>query len=333
MFTRLVRCTCVAALCAVVIGCSGLLPLRKATLGEFEVIDLDSDLNTPAWINDNTLISTAGQADYLFRYSAVSGSIAEHYTIDLESISHLNDVDVSPDATAICFAVFYEAADGNDEEYSDICVYDLDTGELTNLTDGSGSFHGASFLSNSSVVYVEYEELPDGDLTNRVLRHDLSTDETETLYTITFDPDEGNPVGGNVWWGKASPAHELFFCHTHGEDGSISFKVLDTETGETVFDGVGVREYEDIKGGDFVDQNTVVISAGTQGSFRFALIDIRDGSVVDQFPIADDRVDAMWGVNLSPDGSVVASSAQDLDADGEHLTNRLIVCRIANAPE
>lgn len=329
MKLRVVPLVIVLLICVVISGCGFLNPLNRLATGEFVLSDVDSDINAPDWLDGTTLIATTGPSTNLIEVRAATGAIRRTHVIDNANITNMNAISASPDASLVVFSVNYEGAD-----YSDILVHNLATEATTNLTNASGSFHGASFLSNTEVVYFEFDDSVADEMSNRLIKYDLTSDQTTEIFENTY-PMVGDDIQGDTyWWGQASSeADKVLACTTAYPSGEISFAIFSSVTGDRLFDGFEIGSFTTISRGDWIDENTVIIAYGAGAGSSLAVIDISTGTMVEEFPLVDDRIHRLYGLHVSPDKTMVASHAQELDAEGNHVTNRLIVARIAEAAE
>ena len=142
MKLRVVPLVIVLLVCVVISGCDFLNPLNRLATGEFLLSDVDSDINTPDWLDGKTLIATTGYSPNLIELGA-TGAIRQTHVIGIADITRMNTLSASPDATLVVFRVRYEGLgydpdNDNYEEtdYTDILVYNVASGATTNLTNG-----------------------------------------------------------------------------------------------------------------------------------------------------------------------------------------------------
>ncbi len=80
----------------------------------------------------------------IIQYDLTSGTF--HQLTDKEADHHL--VDVAPDNKTLIFAANLEE-DADSSLVSDLYLLELQSKEITKLTDSKGSYHGASFSTDS----------------------------------------------------------------------------------------------------------------------------------------------------------------------------------------
>jgi hypothetical protein len=74
------------------------------------------------------------------------------------------------------------------------------------------------------------------------------------------------------------------------------------------------------------------MQAGSRGDFSLYVIDLTTGNAQNTISLQNPQISYVLGLDLSPDKTLVASHAQEVTRTGEHVTNRLLVVRIAEVP-
>jgi hypothetical protein len=313
-------------------GCTN--PLEKIEVGTYIVIPNFG--NQPDWLDNDTLIGLDGPNLTIVEAKAANGDAISVTPIDASGALNCFHIGVSPDKSQVVYGVGY--AEGTD--YTDIIVHNLETDVATNVTNGAGNYHGCSFLSNTEIVYFDYEyDSPSaGDVTNRVIKHNLTTDTPETLYEASgVDQGGGEFDGLAFYWGKAGPGIGKIVAPA--SDSSItgySFAILDADTGAILFNGFDHGWiWSQVRSADWVDADTVAIGAGSQRNYSYFVIDISEtgGEQLAEIEMDDDRFTDLYGVNVSPDGTMIASHFAELDASDDFVGNWNVITRIAPPPE
>lgn len=310
-------------------GCSTLSVLDRLEQGDFYVREVEHGLNSPDWLDDATFFATFGPSNEFAKITAPFARILKTYKINDSQVRRLFSINLSPDGTLATFGVQY-----NEPGIVDIYVYDLARKEVTNLTNGTGQFHGSSFLSDSEVVYAEFDSSVAGEISNRLIRHNINTSAVRTIVDNTFSTENGEIVSGVTFWSpKVSPGIEKIFAgSSRFPAGDTSFKVLDLNTGAEVFDGFSVGSYERIGGGDWIDENTVVMAAHSERDVSYIIVDLTNGST-QVFPLQDQRVTRILGVNVSPNKVFVGSVAAEWTESGHFVANYLLMAKIGETEE
>lgn len=314
--------------CFALTGC----PLMMLATGDYLIREVTTDLNNPDWLNDSTLIATNGLSSNLVELMAGSGSVRQIIDVGDSTIEKMSMPAVSPDGTKVILSASFAGLDKGD-----ILIYDRGTGQLTNLTNNAEPVHahGASWLSNSEVVYAVFDYSVTDQVTNRIIKHNVSTDVTDTVLDETF-PSVGRDItdGEAYWWPKVAPGiDKILACRTTivSSVETLTFMVLSFGGGE-LFDGTTVDTYATITGGDWIDENTVVFAAGAKGDISVYVVDLTTGNVTAEHSLANPQISYLYGLNLSPDKTLVASHAAEFNASEEFVANRLVVARIAAVP-
>ena len=339
MARRLMLVVLVLIVGVVISSCDFLNPLNGLEVGSFLIADVGSDINAPDWLDNKTLISTTGYSPNLNVLSP-NGAIRRTYTMDIADISRMNSLSANADGTLVVFNVRYQGptyeVDEVELDHADIVLYNIETGVATVLTDSAGGYTGASFLSNTEVVYIEYDDSIDTNKRNRLIKHDLTTG----VETVIFDHlyhDGTDNVGDSFWATQGSPdGTKVLLAAYDYLANETSFAVWSATTDEILFDGhANLGAFTSISRGDWVDENTIVIASGLDANSVVSVIDISTatGSVVSEFTAGDPKNHRLFAIGVSPDGTLVSSHTQEVDAAGAHVTNRLFIARIAVAPE
>jgi len=340
MKTRLVALFAAVVVCVVLAGCAWLNPLSHLETGTYLINDNAPVIN-PDWMDDKTLVGPGSYTE-IHLVAAGTGGIKQTYDPADLTVSRMSMMTASPDTSRVVMTAHFKGPDyddtiGNNDEkdYVDILMYDFDSGELTNLTGSTSEYSGASFLSNTEVVYCEYDFSVTDKATIRIIRHNISTDVATTVLSTTIDAVDRNPTAGETyWWPKVAPGiAKVFVCATDHATAETYFKIFDLETGSELCDGSTVGTYDSISSGDWIDANTVVYAAGSKGNISVYVVDVSTGTgtVEEEFSAADPQISYLYGLNLSPDKTMVASHAAEFDANETFVTNRLFVMRIAAA--
>jgi hypothetical protein len=338
MKLRVVPLVAILLICGVVLGCDFLNPLKNLATGDFLLSPVDTDINAPDWLEAKRLVGTTGYSTNIIELSAATGAILATHVVDDTTISRMNTIDASPDRSLVVFQVHYKGptyeVDDGELEYSDIIVYNLAADEATTLTDGGSWFNGASFLSNTEVVYIEYDYSAADEVSNRIIKHNLTTDVATVIVEFVIPVVGGETQGDTYWWSQALPGStKVLVCASEYATGEVSFAVFDTGTGAKLVDGFAVESYDIISKGDWIDEDTIIIATGSDATSQLVIINTSTSTVVQEMPIVDPAIHRLYGLHLSPDKTMVASHAQELDANQNHVGNQLIVVRIAAAAE
>ncbi|GEM_PF-5163236 len=312
-------------------GCSWFNPLNRIGVGDYLIVDEDTGMNNPVWLGNEKLVAASGNDAGLVsvtEYSASAGTVIKEHNVTVTGTYKAGLISLSPDESTVTFHVVYN----NDN--ADIVTMDLAADTVTTITDGNSEYHGSSFLSDTKLVYIEFDTSVSGKVTNRLIIHDLSSGTSTTLTEGTYDWDGTNALGDAIWWGRAlQGSNKVLVCAKDYSAGTESFKVYDTTTGNLIFNGFDYGSWTEVTGGDWVDSNTIIIPAGSIGDYNYYIIDISTsgGTLVRKIVMNDPLISKLWGVKVSPDKTLVVSQYAEHDSSGNWVKNGLVVTRIAEA--
>jgi hypothetical protein len=204
--------------CAVVmVGC----PLMRLETGDYLLIDVDTDVNNPDWLDAKVSLATTGFSPNLVELNAGNGAVRTTIDVGDATIEQMSMPTLSPDGTRVAITASFTGQTGGS-----ILIYNLSWGSLTNLTniaDGVGA-HGASWLSNSEVVYGMFDETVTDELTNRIVRHNVDTGVSTVIYEDTLATYGGVPTSGETLWRpKVAPGIDrVLVCVSDYDAGGIT---------------------------------------------------------------------------------------------------------------
>jgi hypothetical protein len=309
-------------------GCAWLNPLNRIAVGEYLI--LPPTVDTPDWLDNKTLVGTSGPDLRIHELKASNGRSITCHELTLSDITDTKFIGASPDRSEVALNVLSPAG----TNYSNVILLDLETDLVTEITDTiTVHYEAPSFLSASVIVYTGYDDTVMDTITRTLVSYNLSTETETTVVTGT--------------WNTSDPRTDFYLCKAL-EGGNMilacameypaelaSFLVFNATTGAVEFDGFAFDTWDSVTGCDWLDEDTVIIAAGSRGDFSYYTVDISTPAgefVGDPIALADPAIDEVWGLNVSPDGTMVASSFATYAGD-VWQSNSLVVTRIAPPPD
>jgi hypothetical protein len=273
---------------------------------QVNLLSTSMDINEPEWFDNNTLLATTGFNNKILKLN-LKGKTIEEYTVDLENLVRMNLITITPDKSLVAMNVEHGL---ENSKVQDIFLFDLADKILTPVTSGGG-FHGPSFIDNDNLIFFEYDRsVPEQD-TMRILKYTLSTENTTTIYTGVLTKDNsGAYTDDNYWWPKVNPATgDILLCGWSVEASANTYFIIDSD-GNVINDLSDFVTFNShVRAGDWIDANTIYVSAQNNTSPNHYIIDMQFKTITPVIEVVPAEVVNIYGANLSPDGSMAASHA------------------------
>jgi len=314
----------IALITLLLAGCAWLNPLGNLAVGESVIPRADPPPMQPDWLNNERLVSTSGSLEEVYEFKASSGARAETHPYTVTGVTNSFHIGASADGNRVVFCVAYDGTVN-----TDVVLYTLSAESTTILATADGFHHSPSFLDANNVIFTEFDYSVANLFTNRVVKYNLDTDATETIIETSGAATDNTPQDDYFYLSKASPGGTRVLVAAWDQVlARNSFQVYNASTGALVYDGFTFGDYDRVAGADFLDENTVIVCAGGDADYSYYIVDTSTGTLVNEIALTDTRIMDMYGANVSPDGTMVASHFAEI-VGGEFVRNWLIVTRIA----
>lgn len=289
--------------------------------GSFSVYSLDSDMNEPAWIDNNTLIATTGFDNRIITFNT-AGTIANQYTVSTANgtVDRLNLISVSPDSSTASFHIEYESGT------RDIATIDLDTQNVTVVSDSTGPYHGTSYDGNAAVYFFSYQE-DESQHTMKLMRTPIANGTDTVVFSETAAAVDSSATEAVYYWPRAHATGNRILLMTDlndGGDGEISYEMVN-DSGSVLKELSSFARFDQAAAGDWLSSTEILAAGRTDDNWNVYRIDVDAETVTPVLTDVPDELLSISGINLSPDGSRAAAHVRWRDPATNAEDNRLMV--------
>lgn len=162
------------------------LILKGETKGKFE--EFHFERNNITWFPDNqhfAFVAKTSTGDRIYKMDSQSGKVVETYEFD--RFDAVYEIDLNRDGSKIAFS-------GQKNMQADLYVYDIDSGEITQLTDDSYLIAYPRWSPDGTKIAFHSERFANFDSAREYVFGSLSKDvfyydfEENSIYMVTNDP-------------------------------------------------------------------------------------------------------------------------------------------------
>jgi len=295
-------------------------------------VDLDADVNEPDWVSDSAFWASTGYDNRLVK-SDLTGRLRDEIILFIyPPVSRVNMVSLAPDGTSMAFLVEYR-----DEERVDISWIDIGGGDHYSfqmdgvrnriLSNPYGMInYSPSILSDNEMFYLGMDFDEYGMAEQTLFIYDRNSDTASEILLGTYAWTGEREIQGNDFYRARinSAGTLILLCKNNrdGENTNHSYAIMDT-AGAVQSDGFTDHTFQELNGADWVDDDRIILAGKVDDVWGIYSILLSTGERTALFQDESGAVQAIYGLNVSPDSSRTISHVRFSDSHGEW--NRILI--------